>query len=1109
MNSTCIMNICIMRKNLLSAAAMLCLMAAWRPLLADFDSRGRVDATIGQDRIFADEDFALVPHGGDKPLDVIDWRCTGVRSPLDHSVTLTGVEGKFKVRTSVSEVDDGFRITYDFTVDAALAAGNCLAVSLKIPKALFSFVPADGARTIAEFGADGKAQVAGLYRYEFDTAGSDVAIKSGTVIDFRGVGWYDDFRLDLRTAQLTSPSVRVVLKATRAFDPQVDSDDANSPFFMLPLADAFTRPLADEVENDGKGGWTDQGTNDMSCLAPGVIRAQGIPFEIGEGAIILWGRWRPSFPRQSKVIEVNEKVERLAFCHTAAWCNPMVPGFFYRIVYADGTQVEVPVHGGLDVADWVGGLPVTARVRCAWKGTNSEHAVNLAHFQWKNPHPELAVKSVQVVSANVDTVAIVLAITAIRQEHADDMLITALNQEYAKSEDDTMTLAADKPDWYDGGIDASQMIEPGSALDVSFVLHKPAGKYGFVKRVGDHFEFEQRPGERIAFWGTNIGTAGPRREFVPAIVDRLAKSGINIVRIHYWMLQFQHPECKVESERSFIRRDGTVDMQRLDDFYYFFAELKKNGIYVYMDAISSGNDWLPGGEELHYRPDANARIKEIVKLMYTTVNPYTGLALVDDPAFAMCEIHNEHSATYHGTVQTHSPQARKLMKQWWEEWQDEHKLSPRVELTGTPTDGNGEEGRRFYTSIQQRFLEEWHDYLRRLGVKVPISGTNVLLTTGDLIASQNMDFMEEHAYYGAGPIPGGLWQPNNTSSVNEPLRGNSMIGEIIHSRVADKPIACTEWSYVYPHQYREEGYPYVSAFSAYQQFDAMFSFDWSGAYVDNISSVLNKKPIVCLSQISDPSSWGLNLVAAVAFLRGDVMPAKNRVLLKYTWEDIWQNRRQHPLGVAYLLQMARVAIQRPDANTKGPSWPYGTGMTGDELFRDAVQRLGIDAGRDYIISDTGELKRFAEPGLFLLDTPRSQFATGALNSMGGGQHRTLSAFGVFSPMKFATITFTSLDNEPLESSSRILMCAVGNSANSTSSIDASGYHEAGKLPVLSEPVYATITANAVPGKQLKVYRLDPSTGRRLGQLAVTANDGKESFTMDKDTKTMYLELIRE
>ena len=93
-------------------------------------------------------------------------------------------------------------------------------------------------------------------------------------------------------------------------------------------------------------------------------------------------------------------------------------------------------------------------------------------------------------------------------------------------------------------------------------------------------------------------------------------------------------------------------------------------------------------------------------------------------------------------------------------------------------------------------------------------------------------------------------------------------------------------------------------------------------------------------------------MAAVAFLRGDVMPAKNRVLLKYTWEDIWQNRRQHPLGVAYLLQMARVAIQRPDANTKGPSWPYGTGMTGDELFRDAVQRLGIDAGRDYIISDT-------------------------------------------------------------------------------------------------------------------------------------------------------------
>ena len=40
-------------------------------------------------------------------------------------------------------------------------------------------------------------------------------------------------------------------------------------------------------------------------------------------------------------------------------------------------------------------------------------------------------------------------------------------------------------------------IEPGSALDFSGVVphHKPAGKYARVIAVGEHFEFENRPGE--------------------------------------------------------------------------------------------------------------------------------------------------------------------------------------------------------------------------------------------------------------------------------------------------------------------------------------------------------------------------------------------------------------------------------------------------------------------------------------------------------------------------------------------------------------------------------------------------------------------------------------
>lgn len=1089
-------------------------MAAWFAFLAgvfrlnaaDFDWRGRVDYSWEQDKMFNGENYSLFEAGNSKEADVIDWRCTAAPSPLDNSLTLVGVDGKFSTCNRVKRIDGGCIVEFDLSVKSS--DEHSVFIDMIIPGDLFSFIPKKGDRLIGTFGKDGKLTVSGpFYEYHLDLSGSETGVAEANIRDARQTEWgKDTFRLQIRTDGFRNSKAKLALKVTRNLSRTLMSGGADSPFRMLSLEKYFTRPLTDEVECDGLGGWVDQGPNDMSCLKPGVIQAQAVPFQIGDGAIILYGTERKSFPRESKIIPVNERVERIAFCHTSAWCDSMKIGFHYRITYKDNSHIDVPVYGGLDVADWVGGLPPTARVKTAWSGANNEHQVNLAHFQWKNPNPQKTVKSIQVISAGLSTIPAVLAVTIVRQDKINDQLLSVLNNEYARASTETFVLTKEKPDWYEGGLDASRTIEPGSALDVSFILHKPAGKYGFVKKVGNHFEFEKLPGRRAVFWGTNIGFAGPRREFVPMIVDRLKKSGINIVRVHLWMFYFYHPQCPEENARTFIRKDGSVDMKRLDDFHYFFSELKKNGIYVYMDTVSSYNDWLPGGNELHYRKDANDRIKEIAKLMLTTVNPYTNLALADDPAFAMCEIHNEFSAGYQGTVEGHSAEAQKVMQEKWARWKADRKIDDPTPLKSGPVEGNGEEGRRFYTNIQKEFLDDWYSYLRSLGVKVPISGTNLLLTAGDLVSSQGMDFMEDHTYCGASPT-GGFWAPLNTSTVNGPIRGNPQMGEIIHSRLYDKPIVCTEWCDVYPHPYRMEGYPLFGAFAAYQAVDGMFSFDWSGSFMSNITDGLVHGPIVCLSQISDPSTWGLNQAVGLAFLRGDIEPAKNRVILKYTYDDIWKNRRQKPLNIAYMFQMAQVSIQlQTDKNSKD-QWPFT--MSGDALYRDAVSRLKIDAGRDYIVSDTRQLIRFSEPGLFLVDTPRSQFATGALNSLGKSPMRRLSAFEVSSSMNFATITFSSLDNEPLTRSSRILLCAVGNSSNADSYMDAAGYHEGGKCPILCEPFYAMISAPAVSGRKLKVYRLEPSTGKRIGEVTVTSADGKETFHINKDTRTMYLELVRE
>jgi hypothetical protein len=101
-----------------------------------------------------------------------------------------------------------------------------------------------------------------------------------------------------------------------------------------------------------------------------------------------------------------------------------------------------------------------------------------------------------------------------------------------------------------------------------------------------------------------------------------------------------------------------------------------------------------------------------------------------------------------------------------------------------------------------------------------------------------------------------------------------------------------------------------------------------------------------------------------------------------------------------------------------------------------------------------------------------------------------------------------MDNLPLVKSRRILCCAVGNSANTGSYIDDKGYFESHKSPILTEPVTATIFAKAVDTMPLKVYKKDPATGERISEMNITVKDNIESFTIDKNSKTMYFELVR-
>jgi hypothetical protein len=200
------------------------------------------------------------------------------------------------------------------------------------------------------------------------------------------------------------------------------------------------------------------------------------------------------------------------------------------------------------------------------------------------------------------------------------------------------------------------------ALDFSHLMDAPAGKHGFVRASKGHFYFED--GTRARFFGFNIAARSncPDHETAEKMADRFASMGVNIIRLHAadaapgdapcsWTARKDAPLLDYDSgsTRSF-------NSEGLDRFDYFFAKLKEKGIYLHIDLLVA-REFLPG-DELDYpggfpatakcypvlNEGLTKRAQEYAKVLLTHVNPYTGLAIVDDPAVVTVQLSNEESA---------------------------------------------------------------------------------------------------------------------------------------------------------------------------------------------------------------------------------------------------------------------------------------------------------------------------------------------------------------------------------------------------------------------------------------------------------------------------------
>ena len=180
------------------------------------------------------------------------------------------------------------------------------------------------------------------------------------------------------------------------------------------LSGLFNRPLADEVDNDGKGGWTDQGPlMDMRNLQAGDYTWNDVAFRVAKGnaCFIMKNKHRPSqnLPDGGKV-DLKGKADVLAFLHSGGWIDADVQEATYIVHYADGAKAEIPVIGGRNILDWttppdqaneVKYDPALGLILPATSVASPQFVhVTVWMVLWKNPHPDKPIAALEVKGRN-------------------------------------------------------------------------------------------------------------------------------------------------------------------------------------------------------------------------------------------------------------------------------------------------------------------------------------------------------------------------------------------------------------------------------------------------------------------------------------------------------------------------------------------------------------------------------------------------------------------------------------------------------------------------------------------------------------------------------------
>ena len=672
-----------------------------------------------------------------------------------------------------------------------------------------------------------------------------------------------------------------------------------------------------------------------------------------------------------------------------------------------------------------------------------------------------------------------------------------------------------------------------TAIDLSFLLDAPAGKHGFIKNKDGKLVFKDGTG--IRFWGANIVAANAflSHEDAELMAKRLAKLGCNLIRFHHLDAPWSTPNIFNNDPKT----TRNLSEKRLEQLDYLIAQLIKQGIYIYMDLLVHRKplaedgvpDWdsLPDGLKgiAHFDEKLIELQKEYAEQLLTHYNPYTKKKYIDEPAFVASEVINESSLYYidrQGDFpNSYKPKLDKKFNEWLKKKYKTHdrlvKAWEKLGTTDLKPDENINKGniriakididwdnwlnniitpdsagrfadtKLFYYELQYKHYKAIYDFLRSLGYKALITGSNHWEKyDGDIFSNAKFDHMDRHSYFDHPDTSHG-WGPENVSFKNGmvlmTLKNN--IADLASGRVDGLPFFVTEWNIPFPNEYRILGPVMMAAYAGLQEWNGMLQFDFSFNH-------WKPKMDSCFDISQSPALLSQWLPAAMLFHKGYVKAGSKGVIDEIGTKNLFYNINNSFRVIGNDLSMPLITkVGKKYVDTELSKYPEVASL---------IQKYH-DKEKKEVISDTGELKWNYDKGSLTINTPYIQGAMGNI----GKEKIKLNDMEIEASTPFCSIFLTSMDGKPIKESKKMVLTATAREMNKGMeyNLGHTRVRDIGTAPIIFENVEAKISIERKD--KLAIYPLDINGKRKNKKIKIK----NKAFQISGKHKSLYYEIVKD